>query len=58
MLENQSVVGFDKVTLKSEFCVLGGWCILLIIGEQLAWGNQSTYVVSYFKSLGHDVNMN
>jgi len=31
--------------------------VLLIIGEQLAWGNQSTYIASYFHYLGNDVNM-
>ena len=36
---------------------MGGWCVLLIIGEQLAWGNQSTYIASYYKMLGFDVNM-
>ena len=37
--------------------ILGGWSVLLIIGAQLAWGNQSTYIASYFHMLGHNVHM-
>ena len=51
------IVGFDKITCKAFMTILGGWCILLIIGAQLAWGNQSTYIASYFYMLGHDVRM-
>ena len=31
--------GFDKITVRAVLTMLGGWCILLIIGAQLAWGN-------------------
>jgi len=50
-------VGVDKITCSAFFTILGGWCLLLIIGAQLAWGNQSTYIASYFYMLGHDVHM-
>ena len=53
----KGVVGYDKMTCKAGFTVFGGWCILLIIGAQLAWGNQSTYIASYFYMLGHQVTM-
>ena len=51
------IVGFDKITFKAFMTILGGWCILLIIGAQLAWGNQSTYIASYYYMLGHNVRM-
>lgn len=58
MMGNRTgVVGHDKVTCKAFFTILGGWCLLLIIGAQLAWGNQSTYIASYFYMLGHKVKM-
>jgi MFS family permease len=37
--------------------LVGGWCILLVIGAQLAWGNQSTYIVSYYYHQGKQVTM-
>ncbi len=37
--------------------VLGAWGVLLVIGNQLAWGNDSTYVCSYFHHLGCQVSM-
>ena len=49
--------GFDKITWKAIFAMLGGWCIVLIIGAQSAWGNMSTYIASYYYSLGHQVHM-
>ena len=51
------VEGYDKVTCKAFFTIFGGWCILLIIGAQLAWGNQSTYIASYYHHLGYQVRM-
>lgn len=39
------------------FTLLGGWSVLLIIGAQLAWGNQSTYIASYYYMLGNNVHM-
>ena len=50
--------GFDKITCRAAFTILGGWCLLLIIGAQLAWGNQSTYIASYYFMLGNPVHMN
>ena len=50
--------GYDKFTCPAIFTILGGWSVLLIIGAQLAWGNQSTYIASYFFMLGYDVHMN
>ena len=38
--------------------MLGGWCIILIIGAQSAWGNMSTYIASYYFMLGYNVHMN
>ena len=49
--------GYDKITLKGGLCVFGAWCILLIIGAQLSWGNMSTYIASYFHSIGQPVTM-
>ncbi len=49
--------GYDKFTGRAIMTLIGGWCISIAIGEQIAWGNQSTYVASYFKMLGHDVDM-
>ena len=37
--------------------MIGGWCIVLIIGAQTAWGNMSTYIASYYYHLGHQVHM-
>lgn len=37
--------------------MLGGWCIVLIIGAQGAWGNMSTYIASYYYMLGNPVHM-
>jgi MFS transporter, OFA family, oxalate/formate antiporter len=45
------------VTCSAFSTIVGGWCILLIIGAQLAWGNQSTYIASYFYHLGWPVTM-
>ena len=55
---SQQREGYDKVTCRAVFTIFGGWCILLIIGAQLAWGNQSTYIASYFYMLGYPVHMN
>lgn len=44
--------GMDKVTFKALKCILGAFCILLIIGAQHSWGNMSTYIASYYRSLG------
>ena len=49
--------GYDKITFSAVFTILGGWCVLTIIGAQLAWGNQSTYIASYFYMLGNPVHM-
>jgi hypothetical protein len=53
----QSRLGYDLVTIRSVLSLLGGWCVLLIIGAGLAWGNYSTYIASYYKMLGYDVTM-
>lgn len=37
--EKQPREGYDKITCRAAFSILGGWCVLLIIGAQLAWGN-------------------
>ena len=50
--------GYDKITCRAFFTILGGWSVLLIIGAQLAWGNQSTYIASYYYMLGYNVHMN
>ena len=50
--------GYDKFTCPAVFTILGGWSVLLIIGAQLAWGNQSTYIASYYYMLGYAVHMN
>ena len=55
--ENEQRIGYNKVTQKAALTVLAGWGIFLIIGEQLAWGNQSTYIASYFRMLGNEVSM-
>ena len=49
--------GFDKITLRAVLAMLGGWCIILIIGAQSAWGNMSTYFASYYYMLGYPVHM-
>ena len=49
--------GYDKLTRDAILTLFGGWCLVLTVGEQIAWGNQSTYVASYFKYLGFDVDM-
>ena len=52
-----SGVGYDKFTCNAVLTILGGWSVLLIIGAQLAWGNQSTYIASYYYMLGYNVHM-
>ena len=55
--QEESKIGYDKWTYQALFTVLGAWGVLLVIGNQLAWGNDSTYVCSYFHHLGCDVSM-
>lgn len=55
--EESSKVGYDKWTWQALLTVLGAWGVLLVIGNQLAWGNDSTYVCSYFHHLGCNVSM-
>jgi hypothetical protein len=49
--------GEQKITWAGIFCTLGAWSCLLVIGSQIAWGNQSTYVCSYYYALGYAVTM-
>ena len=36
-------------------CVLGSWATVFILGAQIAWGNMSTYICSYFYHFGNDI---
>jgi len=44
----KAIAGQDKVTWRAVATILAGFCVYMVIGAQLAWGNQSTYYASYF----------
>ena len=49
------IVGKNKITLSAASTLAGAWIVQLIIGAQLAMGNISVYIISYYKyTLGYD----
>ena len=55
---NEDYVRVPQISTSSKIgplCVVGSWVIVLILGAQIAWGNMSTYICSYFYHYGNDI---